>query len=171
MSTNADLPEEEPTSEMEMEEVEPSAEAEYKEKWQRAVADLDNARKRFDIDRQNVAKYSLESFIEELLPVVDNFYRATEHVPADQIDSAWVTGIQYIQKNLLDVLDRHGVQEIAVKAGEHFDPSKHHGVEAIESAEHPEETIARVSLRGYRLHDRVLRPASVVVYKKPSSEK
>ncbi|MCC2631366.1 MAG: GrpE protein [Patescibacteria group bacterium] len=140
-------------------------EEDYKEKWQRALADMENLRKRTEQERVTFAKYSSESFIEELLPVVDNFYRATEHVPAEQQGSPWVTGIQYIQKNLLDVLEQRGVKEIAAKPGDAFNPSQHEALSSVEDSEQPEDTIVQVIGRGYLLHDKVLKPAQVIVSK------
>ena len=136
---------------------------EYKEKWQRAVAEMENMRKRFDSDRITHNKYALESFIEELLPVVDNFYRATEHVPVELQNSPWVTGIMYIQKNLLDVLEHRGVKEIEVKPGRVFDPTKHEAISMVEGTQFDEHQVAEVMNKGYMLHERVLRPAQVTL--------
>jgi molecular chaperone GrpE len=139
-------------------------EEEYKENWLRAVAELENSRKRQEQERQTISRYALEGFLEELLPVVDNFYRATEHVPDEQKGSAWVTGIQYIQKNLLDVLQQRGVQEILIAPDSNFDPSTQEAI-GIEESDKAEDTVAEVKQRGYKLHDKVLRPAQVIVYK------
>ena len=141
----------------------PSPEDDYKEKWQRAVADADNMRKRFEVERKNHSTYALESFLEELLPVVDNFYRATEHVPVDLEKSSWVTGILYIQKNLLDVLEKEGVQEIPVKAGDSFDPHTHEAIQVEKFEDKEEGVITKVITKGYRMHERILRPAQVAV--------
>ena len=137
----------------------------YKDKWQRAVADLENARKRFEVERMAAIKYGSQSLIEELLPTVDNFYRATEHIPAEQQGSPWVAGIQYIQKNLLDVLESRGLSEIAAKVGDDFNPSLHESVELVESDPLPDDKVAEVRGKGYRLHDKLLRPVRVAVSK------
>ncbi len=141
----------------------PEQQDEYKERWQRAVADLENLRKRTETERQETAKYVLKGFLEDLLPVIDNFYRATEHVPAELKDSSWVAGVLYIQKNLLDTLETRGVQEIPAQDGDSFDPAQHEGIQTIESNEQPDHTI-KVINRGYRMHDRLLRPVQVAVY-------
>ena len=138
----------------------------YKEKWQRALAELENFRKRAEQEKQAVKQFGLQGFIEDLLPVVDNFYRATEHVPEDQKDSPWIVGIQYIQKNLLDVLEQKGVVEIPTKIGDPFDAHKHEALSSSESAEYPEDSIIGVTNRGYLLNGRVLRPVQVTVSKK-----
>ena len=141
----------------------PEEATDYKEKWQRAVADLENARKRFETDRTNLLKYGTEALIDDLLPVVDNFYRATEHIPAEQQSSPWVAGIQYIQKNLLDVLEARGLAEIPCKAGDAFDPSVHESIESVENAELPDDSVVEVKSKGYRLHGKLLRPVRVSV--------
>jgi len=145
--------------------------AEYKEKWQRALADLENTRKRFEQDRLNLLKYSLEGFLEELIPVLDNFDRATSHVPAEQQGSPWVTGIQYIQKNLLDVMEGRGVNIIEAKQGDAFDAGKHEAIGTKEVQNIPEDKIAEVQNKGYMLHDRVLRPVQVIVSKPEIEDK
>jgi molecular chaperone GrpE len=138
-------------------------EPDYREQYQRALADWENARKRWEQEKQQIRQYGQAAFCEALLPVVDNFYRATEHVPQEHQDAGWVTGIQYIQKQLLDVLEREGVVEIPVKPGDPFDPHRHEAVATAEAAEQPENTIVAVNGRGYFLHGRVLRPVRVTV--------
>ena len=146
-------------------EKDPAPEDDFREKWQRALADLENSRKRFDQEKQQLSKFSLASFIEELLPVVDNFDRATSHIPEEQRTLPWVTGIQYIQKNLADVLEKRGVKEIPVKIGEAFNPHHHEAIGTLESSDLPDEAIAEVKNKGYLLHERVLRPVMVIVNK------
>ena len=153
----AEAPEAEPAT------AEQASEPEYKALWQRAVADLENARKRFDSERAATIKFGQQSLIEELLPVVDNFYRATSHVPAEQQSSPWVTGIQYIQKNLLDVLAGYGVTEAPVKPGDAYDASAHEAIGTVASSEILDQHVVEVVNRGSRIYDRLLRPASVIV--------
>lgn len=135
----------------------------YQEKWKRALAELENTRKRGEQDRESFAKYALENFLGDLLPIVDNFDRASNHIPEEQKNSAWVSGIQFIQKNLLDVLEQQGVQEIEVRPGDRFDPHLHEAIATEDQEKVPEEQIIAVKNKGYRLHDRILRPAQVVV--------
>lgn len=144
--------------------------ADYKEKWQRALADLENARKRFEQEKQALGKFAVAALLEDLLPVLDNFDRATEHVPAEEKDSPWVAGIQYIRKNLHDAVEGHGVSEIPALPGEAFDPATQEAIGTVASADKPEDTVAEIKAKGYRLHDRVLRPALVTVYRKPAAE-
>jgi molecular chaperone GrpE len=137
----------------------------YRDLWQRALADHDNLRKRLEVDRQNSSKFALSGFMEELLPVVDNFYRATEHVSAEQQNSSWVAGVLYIQKQLLDVLSQEGLTEIPAKVGDHFDPAHHEAIGTAHDEKHLEDTIIEIKNKGYQLHDRMLRAAQVIVNK------
>lgn len=98
-----------------------------------------------------------------MLPVVDNFYLAVQHIPQEQRDSSWVSGVQYIQKNLLDTLERYGVKEIALKPGDLFQAETQEAIGTIANGEVPEDHVVEVKRKGYYLHDRVIRPAQVVV--------
>jgi molecular chaperone GrpE len=168
MSQHHDSLEEEPVAvapePLEQVPSEDSEVAEYKSRWQRSVADLENLRKRTELDRVMLRQSAAEGIISELLPVVDNFYRATEHVPAEQKDSAWLTGIMYIQKQLVDVLEAQGVTEIAAKDGDEFDPAVH---EAISHEQNPDlDNKIKVLFKGYTLNGKLLRPVRVTVYSK-----
>ena len=159
----------EPEAEIESTEIEPTLveEPDYKDKWQRALADMENMRKRSEADRLNLSRYALEGFVEELLPVVDNFYRATEHVPAELQESAWVKGVMYIQKNMLDVLERRGITEIPANVGDSFDPAKHESIGTAELPDQADDTITEVKNKGYMLHERVLRPSQIAAVQRP----
>ncbi|MEI6477477.1 MAG: nucleotide exchange factor GrpE [bacterium] len=138
-------------------------EPDYQDLWQRAVAEQQNAQKRFETEKQNQARYSKQGLIDSLLPVVDNFYRATEHVPTELEGSPWVAGILYIQKNLLDVLEGEGVAEISAKAGDQFDPHLHEAIGVVHEPAQPDDVITEIKNKGYKLHDRILRPVQVIV--------
>jgi molecular chaperone GrpE len=135
----------------------------YHSLYQRSLADLENSRKRMEEEKRQFGKFALEGFIEELLPVIDNFYRATEHIPDEQKEAGWVTGILYIQKQLADTLAQRGVTEISAKVGDQFDPHRHEAIATENNPEIPDDHIIEIKNRGYMLHDRVLRPAHVVV--------
>lgn len=154
---------EEGTEEEIQEEVQ--SEIDYQILWQRAMADLENTRRRYDQERLNISKYALTSFVEDLLPVVDNFYRATEHIPEDQRSSPWVTGIQYIQKQLIDALEARGVEEIQAKPGDMLDPHQHEAVETASEEGFEDDQIIEVKNRGYKMADRIIRPVQVKVNK------
>jgi molecular chaperone GrpE len=143
-------------------------EPDYKELYQRSLAEQENQRKRLEQEKQQFAKFALLGAIENLLPIVDNFYRATEHVPAEQKDSPWLTGIMHIQKQLQNTLEAWGVEEIPTHLGDPLDPALHEAIGTVENSEIPEDHIVTVQNRGYRLNGRVIRPATVLTSKKNS---
>ena len=129
----------------------------------RAVADAENARKRAQAEAASARKYALESFAEGLLPVVDSLEAALRggHLAGD------VSGVELTLKQLHSALEKSSIREIDPKAGERFDPHRHQAMAAVEAEAEPN-TIVSVMQKGYRLHDRVLRPALVTVAKNKS---
>ena len=101
----------------------------------------------------------------DIVPVLDNFRAATMHVPPEQKDSPWVTGIQYIEKQLETVLVENGVTTIEAEPGTLFDPSLHEAVGTEEGSEEKSEEhkIAKVLQKGYKVGSTVVRPARVSV--------
>jgi molecular chaperone GrpE len=126
----------------------------------RAVADAENARKRAQAEATTAQKYVLERFADGLLPVVDSLEAA--------LKSGDTSGIELTLKQLRAALEKSNIQEIDPKPGERFDPHRHQAMAAVEapSGEMREpNTVVSVMQKGYRLHDRVLRPALVTVAK------
>jgi molecular chaperone GrpE len=115
-------------------------------------------------ERKEILAFSNINLIGEILPVLDNFHASTQHIPTDQKENAWVTGIMYIQKQLTKVLEDNGVKEIEVKIGDKFDPMT---MEALKEKECDEKDckniVKRIATKGYRLGDKVIRPARVIV--------
>jgi molecular chaperone GrpE len=132
---------------------------------QRAMADLQNFRKRQMREFEEIRKRTLEGLAAELLPVLDNFHLALEahekHGPAQDIKSM-VDGLRIIQTLLHAALERHGVNEIPA-AGLAFDPRLHEAVGVEERDDISEGHVAEVIQRGYRLGDKIIRPTRVVV--------
>jgi molecular chaperone GrpE len=122
----------------------------------RAMADAENARKRFQAEAAQAQKFALERFAEQLLPVVDSLEAA--------IQTKDITGVELTLRQLLAALQKSQVTQIAPVAGERFDPHRHQAMAAVE-ADSPPNTIVAVMQKGYLLHDRVLRPALVTVAK------
>ena len=122
----------------------------------RAVADAENARKRAQAEAANAQKYVLERFAEGLLPVVDSLEAA--------LKSGDTSGVELTLKQLRSALEKSNIREVEPKAGERFDPHRHQAMAAVEADAEPN-TIVSVMQKGYRLHDRVLRPALVTVAK------
>lgn len=140
----------------------------YQELYLRSVAEQENLRKRLEQEKRQFAQFALTGAVENLLPVVDNFYRATAHVPADQQNSSWLTGILHIQKQLTDILAEWGVEEIPTKPGDAFNAELHEAIGTVEAADLPEDTVAVVNQRGYKLQGKVIRPVIVTTNTKPT---
>jgi molecular chaperone GrpE len=133
--------------------------------WQRSAADFSNFRRRTDEERAVASQFSNASLIGKLLAVLDDFDRALESVPADAHDS-WIEGVQLVERKLRGVVESEGVTAIPA-VGEPFDPNLHEAVAHEETADHPDNHVIGEVQRGYRLHDRVLRPSLVRVANNP----
>ena len=133
------------------------------ERWVRERADLENVRKRATRERQDAARFGTESLVRELLPVVDNLERAVQAAEGGGNGKPLVEGVQLVLKTLLDTLQRHGVARVPAH-GEPFDPTVHEAVAHVES-DRPSNQVVEEHQPGYRLHDRLLRPAMVTVSK------
>lgn len=133
--------------------------AELRDRSMRTLADFDNYRKRAERERQEFRRYALLEPLRELLEVVDNLERAaTAGGSAEDLKQ----GVDMIVRQLHDYLRHHGVSAIEAR-GEAFDPTVHEAVSRRESEEVSDPVVDEEYQRGYRLHDRLLRPARVVV--------
>lgn len=132
---------------------------------QRAQADLANFKRRAAEDRQQSLLNSKADILRKFLGVVDDFGRAIDMLPADA-DPGWREGLSLVQRNLVSVLESEGVSKID-SAGEPFDPRLHEALAYQEIPDTPDGAIALVMREGYRLDDRLLRPAQVIVAKAP----
>ncbi|MFH1810842.1 MAG: nucleotide exchange factor GrpE [Pseudomonadota bacterium] len=127
----------------------------------RVSADFENFRKRTRKQQDEMRQFAVEGMLRELLPVLDNFERAIEHVPADSEDPV-VQGVRMVQQQLVAVIAKAGATGFsALQQG--FDPARHEAVEQLVTDEHPAGMVVREYQKGYMLHDRLLRPAMVVV--------
>jgi molecular chaperone GrpE len=126
----------------------------------RALADFDNYRRRVERDRAGAARSGKRDVILSLLEVLDGFDRALNHI--DDAPSSVAQGVQAIHRNLLGVLERHGVTRFD-SLGEPFDPRFHDAIGTVDSDEVESGTVADELQRGYRWGDEVLRPARVRV--------
>ena len=140
---------------------------EAKQDMLRMQADMENLRKRLVREHEKARRRTLERFMGDLLPVRDSLERGLE-AAEDQAATveALKQGKQLIMKMLTKVMDDHGLQ-IIDPAGEKFDPEKHEALTMLPSADHDENTIIDVIEKGYQLHERLIRPAKVVVSRKP----
>lgn len=140
------------------------------DKMLRTAADYDNARKRLAKEREEFVKFSQERLLRELLPSLDNFERALSHGEGNDSASSEaaksvVAGVRLTWKQLLDVLEAHGLCRFSAE-GEPFDPHRHEVVEEA-AGPGPEGVVVKEILPGYLLYDRLLRPAKVCVRVSP----
>lgn len=136
--------------------------------WQRSAADFANYKRRTDEERVLASQFSAALLIGKLLAVLDDFDRALESVPADAHDS-WIEGVKLVERKLRGVLESEGVTPIEA-IGQPFDPNLHEAVAHEQTADHPDNQVIGEVQRGYRLHDRVLRPSLVRVANNPKEQ-
>ena len=141
-------------------------EAEHRNNWHRSAADFANYKRRTEEERETLVRFSNAILIGKLLGVLDDFDRALESVPAEEADDAWVEGIRLVERKLRNVLESEGVTPIEA-VGEPFDPNLHEAVVHEETADYPDNHVIGELQRGYRLHDRVIRPSLVRVANNP----
>jgi len=133
----------------------------------RTHAELENYRKRVHREMEDLRKYAAVGIIGELLPVIDNADRAIAAAEQAGESESLLTGFQMLKTELQEILRRHHCQPI-VPQGEPFDPNVHEAISQLPSDEVPAGHVMEVTLTGYKLHDRVVRPAQVVVSKGPA---
>ena len=131
----------------------------YKQNWQRAAADYQNFKRRVEEERSEAARFANAALVINILPRVDDLDRALRTVDGPLAGLTWVDGIRLIYRKFLALLDMAGVEEIAAD-GETFDPAVH---EAVAQQPGDENKVLSVVQKGYKLGDRVVRPAMVVV--------
>jgi molecular chaperone GrpE len=133
--------------------------AKWKEVSLRTAAEMDNLRKRTAREREEAIRYANQRLLEELLPVIDNFEMGMMAAAQDTSSMIYI-GMDMVRKQLNEFLSAQGVEEIPATG--QFDPNLHDAVSQEPSGQ-PEGEIIRISRKGYKLRDRLLRPASVVV--------
>ena len=141
------------------------------EHWQRLVrtaADFDNFKKRAAREKQDAIKFANENLLQKLIPILDNFDMALSAAQSSQGDAvqSLQTGVSMIHQLLKKALADAGLEEIDA-ASKPFDPNLHEAVSQKETDEVPEGTVVQQLRKGYKLRERLLRPASVVVAKPP----
>ena len=136
--------------------------AEARTSWQRTAADLANFRRRTEQEKAERLGLASDMLLLKVLAVADDFDLAIEHVPAEAQASPWVAGIAAIDRKLRALLESEGVTAMDT-LGQPFDPREHEAVAHEDSTEVPDGTVLRELQRGYRVRDRVLRPALVAV--------
>ncbi len=142
--------------------------AEYLDGWQRTQAEFSNYKKRQEAERAQVTALANAALLRKLLPVVDDFERATVTLPVDLSQLTWCEGIFLIKHKLNAILESEGVKPIETE-GQTFDPRYHEAVTHEEVSDYEEGKIIGEVQRGYMLSERVLRPALVRVAKAPAA--
>jgi molecular chaperone GrpE len=137
---------------------------ESEERLQRCLADFDNYKKRQIEQQKEFVEYASEGVISDMLPVLDNFHAATEHIPEGEADNPWVTGIMFIQQQMEKIFEEKGITKIDINIGDEFNPEL---MEAIKNNNKDELTenavIEKIAQPGYRIGEKILRPARVVL--------
>jgi molecular chaperone GrpE len=134
----------------------------YLDKWARARADLDNYRKRIQRELEEDRKYGALPVIKALLPGFDNLQRAVKAAATSQNASELITGVEMVLKQFDQALAGLGAAPIEA-VGQPFDPNCHEAIAQVPNADHPPMTVLDDIERGYRLHDRIIRPTKVIV--------
>jgi molecular chaperone GrpE len=135
--------------------------SEYFDKWLRLRAEMENFKKRMEKEKSEHLKFGNESLLKALLPILDNLERAIDHGKNARENSPLMVGVEMIRKELASLLEKFGVKPIPA-AGEAFDPEKHEAISQQESDLEANRVVSAVQ-NGYFYHDRLLRPAKVIV--------
>jgi len=138
----------------------------WKGRAYRTTADLENVRKRFNREREDLRKFGIESLLKDLLPVADNMDRAVTHISDDE-EGPLAEGIRMVLQQLTALLDKHGARPFEAM-GEPFDPQYHEAMSQLDRDDVEPGTVIEVYQRGWMLHDRLARPAMVIVARAPA---
>ena len=139
------------------------------DKYLRERADIENYRKRVQKEKEEILKYGNESFVQEMLPAIDNLERAVSHASAEEV-SAVIEGVKLTLSMFLSGLKKFGVTPVESPAGTPFDPNFHQAMGQVESADQEPNTVVSEFQKGYLLNDRLLRPAMVTVAVAPKQQ-
>lgn len=141
----------------------------WKNEYYKAYADMANLRKSMEKDQREALKYRVEGFAQNLLQVLDAFDMAFKQEATNDVVKNYLVGFQYVYKQLVNILTDEGIVEIEPKVGDKFDESTMHAVDTIED-DGEENIVKKVNLKGYKLYEHLIRPAMVVVTKKPCKD-
>lgn len=151
-----------------LQEKEKEAEANY-DKYVRAVAELENYRKRAQREKTDSIKYGNENLLRDILPHIDSLERALEHAGTSENFEAFKEGLKLVREQFLGCLEKHGVEKIDA-CGKEFDPNVHEAMLQVENEAHEHNKVVDELETGYLLHGRLLRPAKVSVNKREKRE-
>ena len=131
----------------------------------KALANLENAKKAMNIEILNIRKYRASTFAKNFLPILDNFQRALSFANYSPEVKNFLLGFQMIMKNIETLFNEEGIKEISTKIGDTFDSDIHSGIEITETKLVKSGSISKILEKGYRLHDRIIRPVLVNIEK------
>ena len=135
----------------------------WKNEYYRAYADMQNLRKQVEKDHREAIRYRAVGFVENLLPILDGFHMALQAEATSVEMKNFLVGFEFIYRNLLTVLENEGVTEIAPKIGDTFDPQTMQAIETVYDENAEPNKVIKVNVKGYKLHERLIRPSIVVV--------
>jgi molecular chaperone GrpE len=138
-------------------------------RWLRLAADMENLKKRQERERADLLQFANEHLVKELLPVVDNLERALDHGRQLQAPKALLDGIEMVHHGFVKALDRFGVTAHD-SLGQQFDPAFHNAMMQEAAPEAPDGSVIKELQKGYLMHQRLLRPAMVVVARTTQNE-
>jgi molecular chaperone GrpE len=138
---------------------------EYLDGWQRLKADYINLKKRCDEEKSDLGKYAKESFVSDLIPVIESFDMAFANKEAwEKVDPTWRIGVEYIHKQFMETLGNYGLKEVN-PIGEIFDPSHFTAIENVATNDKlSEHKVAEVVQKGYKVGDRLIKSPKVKVF-------
>jgi molecular chaperone GrpE len=143
--------------------------AENYDKYVRAVAELENYKKRAARDRADSLKYGQENLIKDMIPLADSLERAVGHACNASDIEAFREGLRLLQNQLQGCLEKHGVEKIEAE-GKTFDPNVHEAMLQVESRDHEQNQVVQEFEKGYLLNGRLLRPSKVSVCRLPEKQ-
>lgn len=145
--------------------------SEYKDKYLRQLAESENMRKRLQKERQDISQYATESVIIDFLSPIDHMETALRYTEqmSDEVKH-WALGFNMILTQFKDALANNGVKHFE-SVGKHFDPHMHEAIEMAATDKYPPGIVVEESVRGYKMGDKIIRPARVKVSKALSSSK
>jgi molecular chaperone GrpE len=136
------------------------------DRFLRLTAEMENLKKRVEKEKVESYKFANENLLKDLLPVLDNLERAVDHGQEVENSKALLEGVEMVLKGFWSTLEKYGVTRVDA-LGEEFNPNHHEAVMVQEDNSRPPGVVISQLQKGYRLHDRLVRPAMVVVSKKP----
>jgi molecular chaperone GrpE len=136
------------------------------ERYLRVSADMENLKKRLEKEKNETLRFANEEIIKTLIPVLDNLERAMDHGRGSDNSKGLLEGVEMTYKGFLTVLEKYGVAQIEA-LGSEFDPNLHEAVMVQEDPQEPPGRVISQAQKGYVMHNRLIRPAMVVVSKKP----